>query len=277
MKIITDLKEMSSLGRSWSSNTQVGFVPTMGYLHEGHLSLVTRSNQQCDITIVSIFVNPAQFGPQEDLSVYPRDLERDLELLRNYKVNYVFFPNEKQMYPDEFKTWVEVDKISSILCGASRVGHFKGVATIIAKLVNIVNPHHMFMGEKDFQQCLVLETMLNDLDFHTRIVRCPIIREQDGLAMSSRNKYLSNEERSSALCLYLSLQMAQEMWSNGITDTNNVEHKMKELIKSMGGRIDYIAFVNSSSLQTVKQIDSSVRLLLAVFIGKTRLIDNCGF
>lgn len=274
MKLITDLNAMRSLSRLWGPDSKVGFVPTMGYLHAGHLSLVGISNQRCNLTIVSIFVNPAQFGPQEDLSAYPRDLDRDLAMLERCKVDYVFFPTPEMMYPDNYKTWIEVEGISSVLCGASRPGHFRGVATVVAKLVNIVNPDFMFMGEKDYQQCLVLESMLRDLNYRTRIVRCPIVREPDGLAMSSRNKYLDKHERRNALCLYKSLQLAKELYNKGETDPELLQIAMTNLILKAGGKIDYIAFVNQDTLAPVSVVSPSTRILLAVFIGKTRLIDN---
>lgn len=199
MQIITDIKQMQEIGNNWSNSQTIGFVPTMGYFHKGHLSLVAEANKNCDITVVSIFVNPSQFGPNEDFSSYPRDLQRDLELLNQYKVDYVFNPTPDQMYPAGYKTWINVEELSSILCGASRPGHFRGVATVITKLINIIKPSLMFMGEKDFQQIVVLQTMLKDLNFHTQIHPCPIIREADGLAMSSRNVYLNSEQRQQAL------------------------------------------------------------------------------
>jgi pantoate--beta-alanine ligase len=274
MKLITDLNAMRSLSRLWGPDSSVGFVPTMGYLHAGHLSLVEQSNQRCAITVVSIFVNPAQFGPSEDLDSYPRDLERDLAMLERYRVDYVFFPTPELMYPPAYKTWIEVEGISSVLCGASRPGHFRGVATVVAKLVNIVNPDFMFMGEKDYQQCLVLESMLRDLNFRTRIVRCPIIREKDGLAMSSRNKYLDRYERRNALCLYKSLQLAKDLYSKGDTDPELLQVAMTNLILKAGGKIDYIAFVHKDTLAPQTVVSKETRILLAVFIGKTRLIDN---
>jgi pantoate--beta-alanine ligase len=274
MKLITDINDMRNLSRLWDIGKKVGFVPTMGYLHEGHLSLVKKSNEQCDLTIVSIYVNPAQFGPQEDLSTYPRDLDRDLSLLEQYKVDYVFFPTNEMMYPAVYKSWIEVDEISAILCGARRPGHFKGVATIVAKLVNLVNPDFMYMGEKDYQQIVVLETMLHDLNFHARIVRCPIVREKDGLAMSSRNKYLDKHERRSSLCLSKSLKLAKELYQKGETDPNLLTIAMTNLILKAGGKIDYIAFVNKDTFAPVSQVSKDTRVLLAVYIGKTRLIDN---
>ncbi|MFO7660431.1 MAG: pantoate--beta-alanine ligase [Candidatus Cloacimonadaceae bacterium] len=274
MKLITDSNDMLNLSRLWGIGKKVGFVPTMGSLHEGHLSLVARSNQQCDITVVSIFVNPAQFGPQEDLSSYPRDLNRDLTLLDRYEVDYVFFPTAEMIYPEGFKSWITVEGLSDILCGVSRPGHFRGVATVVAKLVNLVNPDFMFMGEKDFQQCIVLETMLHDLNCHARVVRCPIVREKDGLAMSSRNKYLSEEERHNALCLFRSIKLAKSLYMTGETHPDKFSEQMSELITKAGGKIDYIALVNKDTLQPVETVDNNTRVLLAVHIGKTRLIDN---
>ncbi len=274
MKLITDINDMLNLSRLWSVGKKVGFVPTMGYLHEGHLSLVAKSNEQCDITVVSIYVNPTQFGPNEDLSSYPRDLDRDLAFLSEYKVDYIFLPTNEIMYPEGFNSWVTVEHVSDVLCGASRPGHFKGVATIVAKLVNLVNPDFMYMGEKDFQQIVVLETMLKDLNFHTRIVRCPIVREKDGLAMSSRNKYLDKQERKSALCLSQSLKLAVDLHKKGETNPAIIQDKMQKLITKAGGKTDYIAFVNKDTLMQVDKADSNTRILLAVYIGKTRLIDN---
>jgi pantoate--beta-alanine ligase len=274
MQLITDLTLMQNLGQSWKGGQTVGFVPTMGALHAGHLSLVARSKAQCNVTVVSIFVNPAQFGPQEDLSNYPRDLDHDLALLEQHKVDYVFFPTDAMMYPTGYKTWIEVEQISSVLCGASRPGHFKGVATIVAKLVHLVNPDFMFMGEKDFQQIIVLETMLKDLNFHTRIVRCPIVRESDGLALSSRNKYLSKNERKKALCLSQALKLAQNLYQQGETKSSALKEKMTALIEQTGGQIDYISFVNQATLMPVKKAGKNTRIILAVYIGRTRLIDN---
>lgn len=274
MKLITDINEMRNLSRLWDIGTKIGFVPTMGYLHEGHLSLVKKSNEQCGLTVVSIFVNPAQFGPKEDLSTYPRDLDRDLAMLERYKVDYVFFPTNEMMYPSGFKSWIEVEELSDVLCGASRPGHFKGVATIVAKLVNLVNPDFMYMGEKDYQQIVVLETMLRDLNLHARVVRCPILREKDGLAMSSRNKYLDKHQRKAALCLSRALKMARELYQKGETDPNLLTIAMTNVILKAGGKIDYIAFVHKDTLSPVSKADKNTRILLAVYVGKTRLIDN---
>ena len=274
MQIIDSVKAMQEIGNNWDAGKRIGFVPTMGYFHQGHLSLVAEANKQSEITVVSIFVNPSQFGPNEDFDSYPRDMQRDLELLSNYKVDYVFSPSSEQMYPQDYRTWVEVEGISSILCGASRPGHFRGVATVILKLINILKPNLMFMGEKDFQQVTVLKKMLKDLNCITQIVPCHIIREDDGLAMSSRNIYLNPEQRKQALCLFKAIQQAQTQYKQGIRDTIFLQNKAAELVKISGGKVDYISFVEPNTLQEVNIADDNTRILLAVFIGKTRLIDN---
>ena len=274
MQIINSVKTMQEIGNNWDAGKRIGFVPTMGYFHQGHLSLIAEANKQSEITVVSIFVNPSQFGPSEDFDSYPRDMQRDLELLSNYKVDYVFSPSSEQMYPQDYRTWVEVEGISSILCGASRPGHFRGVATVILKLINIIKPNLMFMGEKDFQQVTVLKKVLKDLNCITQIVPCHIIREEDGLAMSSRNIYLNPEQRKQALCLFKAIQQAQTHYKQGIRDTIFLQNEAAELVKISGGKVDYISFVEPNTLQEVNIADDNTRILLAVFIGKTRLIDN---
>ena len=274
MQIIDSVKAMQEIGNNWDAGKRIGFVPTMGYFHQGHLSLIAEANKQSEITVVSIFVNPSQFGPSEDFDSYPRDMQRDLELLSNYKVDYVFSPSSEQMYPQDYRTWVEVEGISSILCGASRPGHFRGVATVILKLINIIKPNLMFMGEKDFQQVTVLKKVLKDLNCITQIVPCHIIREEDGLAMSSRNIYLNPEQRKQALCLFKAIQQAQTHYKQGIRDTIFLQNEAAELVKISGGKVDYISFVEPNTLQEVNIADDNTRILLAVFIGKTRLIDN---
>ncbi len=274
MQIIQTTAEMQAVSLSWDKNLKIGFVPTMGYLHEGHLSLIEQARQECDIVVVSIYVNPAQFGVGEDLSLYPRNPERDMELMKPYEVDILFMPTDQIMYPDGYKTWIDVRGISEILCGASRPGHFVGVATIVMKLVNLIMPDLMYMGEKDYQQIAVLSTMLNDLNHRTRIVSCPIIREADGLAMSSRNVYLNPQERVRALCLSESLQKARSLYQSGIRDVNLVEHAMADIIEKAGGQIDYISCVDSKSLDECQTLNDNTRIILAVFIGRTRLIDN---
>jgi len=274
MQIINSVKTMQEIGNNWDAGKRIGFVPTMGYFHQGHLSLVAEANKQSEITVVSIFVNPSQFGPNEDFDSYPRDMQRDLELLSNYEVDYVFSPSSEQMYPQDYRTWVEVEGISSILCGASRPGHFRGVATVILKLINILKPNLMFMGEKDFQQVTVLKKMLKDLNCITQIVPCHIIREDDGLAMSSRNIYLNPEQRKQALCLFKAIQQAQTQYKQGIRETIFLQKEAADLVKKFGGIVDYISFVEPNTLQEVAIADDNTRIMLAVFIGKTRLIDN---
>lgn len=274
MQLVHTVAEMLALSRNWPLGQKIGFVPTMGYLHQGHLSLVAEANRQCDITVVSIYVNPSQFGPNEDLSRYPRDIDRDLQLLSSYKVDYVFFPDNAQMYPPDYHSWVSVDGLSNVLCGASRPGHFKGVATIVLKLVNIVKPNLMFMGEKDFQQVAVLTAMLKDFNLDCRIVPCPIVREADGLAMSSRNVFLTAEERGQALCLSRAISLCQMLYAQGERNTSPMIDAASLIISQMGGKLDYIHIVDPASLQDIDIAEDNSRIILAVFIGKTRLIDN---
>lgn len=252
----------------------IGFVPTMGYLHKGHLSLVEAAKKDADIVVVSIFVNPAQFSPNEDLSQYPRDIDSDVKLLSELNVDYIFFPQESEMYPDGYKTWVTVDKITQVLCGKSRSTHFKGVTTIVAKLMNIVDPDLMYMGEKDFQQLVILRQMAKDLNFKTEIIGCPIIREEDGLAMSSRNKYLSPAGRKNGLCLHKALLLAKKRFRQKITNSNKIIAEMANLIENMKGVIDYIEVVDPDTLEHITELKKGCRILLAVIIENTRLIDN---
>ena len=270
--IVRSIAEMQKISRQQIG--KIGFVPTMGYLHDGHLSLVKEAKKRSDIVVVSIYVNPAQFGPSEDLSNYPRDLNRDVDLLADLRVNYIFFPSNEEMYPDNYKTWVSVEDLTDVLCGKSRPNHFRGVTTIVTKLMNIVNPDFMFMGEKDFQQLAVLKQMGNDLNFPTEIIGCPLIREEDGLAMSSRNKYLSEEQHKQALALNKSLILAQKLFSSGIDNSEIIIERMRKLIEHTDGKIDYIEFVDPDSLQSIDKLFKGCRVLLAVYIGKTRLIDN---
>lgn len=274
MELIESIADMKDVVLALDADQSLGFIPTMGALHEGHLSLVEHSTRKCDLSVVSIYVNPAQFGPQEDLANYPRNLDRDLELLAKHKVDYVFFPDSEEMYPDGYRTWVDVTGLGDILCGASRPGHFRGVATIVLKLVHIIRPAYMFMGLKDYQQIVILETMLNDLNSETRIVRCPIVREKDGLALSSRNVYLNAKERLQALCLRHSIQKAQDMVRNGIKDAGKIIQAAQKIILAAEGRPDYIKLVDGNTLAEQKTVTGDSRLILAVHIGKTRLIDN---
>jgi pantoate--beta-alanine ligase len=265
---------MQALSQSWQNGLSIGFVPTMGFLHQGHLSLVQESNRQCDVTVVSIFVNPSQFGANEDLGSYPRDLERDLQLLSNFKVDYVFIPSTEDMYPKPYRSWVNVSGISEVLCGASRPGHFTGVATVVLKLVNLVKPDLMFMGEKDFQQVTVLKAMLKDLNVSTQIVPCPIVREADGLAMSSRNIYLKGDARQQALCLIKAIRKVQQLYRDGIHDTNRLYTAAEVVVMGNKAVIDYIKFVNNETRVEMETADHTTRMIVAVKVDGTRLIDN---
>lgn len=271
-QIISTISEMQEI--SYSIDKSIGFVPTMGFLHKGHLSLVKAAKKDNEIVVVSIYVNPSQFSPNEDLESYPRDLDKDISLLAELGVDYVFFPNNEMMYPEGFKTWVDVDDITKILCGRSRATHFKGVTTIVNKLINIVNPTRMYMGEKDFQQLAVIRQMVRDLNLRVDVVGCELIREADGLAMSSRNKYLSHVGRKNALCLSKSLKSVQKLFSKGITNFADVKHEMQRLINSASGQIDYIELVDSTTLESKQTITAGDRILMAVKIENTRLIDN---
>ncbi|MCB5224169.1 MAG: pantoate--beta-alanine ligase [Candidatus Cloacimonadaceae bacterium] len=275
MRVYQGKDEIRQSLRESRQGLKVGFVPTMGALHEGHLSLVERCKTECDLCVVSIYVNPAQFGPSEDLGKYPRNLDKDLELLSKRGADLVFFPDDVQMYPPGYRTWIDVEGLSEKLCGASRPGHFRGVATVVLKLCNIVRPDSMYMGLKDFQQIVVLERMLKDLDCETRIVRCPIIREEDGLALSSRNAYLEPDERLRAISLSQALKMAREQVASGTRDSAALIEEASKTVSAAGGTIDYIKIVDADTLEDVAMVNENSRMLLAVFMGKTRLIDNC--
>ncbi|MCL0103713.1 pantoate--beta-alanine ligase [Dehalococcoidia bacterium] len=253
----------------------VGFVPTMGYLHEGHLSLVRRARGENRSVAVSIFVNPTQFGPQEDFETYPRDTERDLTLLRGEGTDVVFLPEAEEMYPADFNSWIVVEGMTEMLEGASRPGHFRGVATIVAKLLNIVQPNRAYFGQKDAQQALVIKKMVADLNMNPQIIVAPTVREPDGLAMSSRNIYLNPEERQAALVLWKSLSLAQQLRSGGEKSADRIRRQMIALIEGEpGARIDYVSIADPGSLRELDEIDSPALVSLAVWIGKTRLIDN---
>jgi len=258
-----------------SKGKTIGFVPTMGYLHEGHLSLVRESRKSADVTVVSIFVNPLQFGPQEDFRRYPRDPERDAALLEKEGVDILFLPENREMYPEGYRTSVEVAGLQDKLCGRSRPGHFRGVATVVLKLFNIVRPDYAFFGQKDAQQVVILQKMVQDLNADMEIRAMPIIREPDGLAMSSRNAYLSAEERRAALVLSSSLGEARRMFENGERAAGPIRERLSSAIAAESlARIDYVEIVDPSSLEPVERIDGEALVALAVYIGKTRLIDN---
>lgn len=254
----------------------VGLVPTMGYLHAGHLSLVRAARQECASVVVSIFVNPSQFGPQEDLSAYPRDLPHDLELLKAEGVDLVWTPTSDVVYPPGFQTWVSVEEVTRPLEGSVRPGHFRGVATMVAKLFNAIGPHKAYFGQKDAQQTVVIRQMAKDLNFPLEIVVCPIVREQDGLAMSSRNVYLNPDERRAATALWRALQAAQAAYTAGERDAQRLRQVMSDTINAEAlAHLQYVSCAQSDTLQELDGLLAGKALLsMAVYIGKTRLIDN---
>ncbi len=273
MLTVISLGELQSVRHSFAGT--VGLVPTMGYLHEGHLSLVRHAKEDCDHVVVSIFVNPTQFGPQEDLSKYPRDLDRDLSLLESLGVDLVWTPTEQVMYPPGYQTWVEVERITRPLEGAMRPGHFKGVATVVAKLFNSVQPHKAYFGQKDAQQAAVIRQMTRDLNFPIEIVVCPIVREPDGLAMSSRNVYLDPEQRKAATVLYRSLCAARNAYENGEREAEKLREVMRDVLATEPlAQMQYVSCADYDTLEELEIIIGKTLLSMAVFLGKTRLIDN---
>jgi pantoate--beta-alanine ligase len=273
MQIVKAIPEIRALRRKLSGT--VGFVPTMGYLHEGHLALVKRARAENSIVIVSIYVNPAQFGPREDFGAYPRDLDRDLDLLRREGTDIVFVPSDDEMYPPGFSSWVDVEKVTERLEGASRAGHFRGVATVVAKLFNIVQPTRAYFGQKDGQQVLVIKRMVADLNMGIEIVVVPTLRESDGLAMSSRNIYLSPQERQAATILFKALSLAVRLWRDGEKDAEKIRRQMTAVIqKEPLAQIDYVSIADAQTLEELDLLDRPAVASLAVRIGKTRLIDN---
>ena len=274
--LVKEIKELRSLIKSWKrEGLSVGFVPTMGALHEGHESLIKKAVEENDKVVVSVFVNPTQFGPNEDYDSYPRDIDKDLNICINAGASVVFNPEPSEMYFDNKSTSVSVSNLTSVLCGAKRPGHFDGVCLVVSKLLNIVTPDNAYFGEKDAQQVAVLRRMVRDLNIDVEIVACPIIREEDGLAKSSRNTYLSKEERKAALVLSKSLELAKELLKNGERNANKLKEIIKEEIsKEPLAKIDYVEIVDSDSLENVQTIEKNVLIPIAVYIGKTRLIDN---
>jgi len=273
MQVVKAIDEIRKLRQSLTGS--VGLVPTMGYLHEGHLALVKRARADNSTVVVSIFVNPTQFGPGEDFGTYPRDLTRDLKLLEQEKTDIVFVPSDEEMYPPGFSTWVDVEKVTDHLEGASRPGHFRGVATVCAKLFNIVQPTRAYFGQKDAQQAIVIKRMVADLNMNLEIVVVPTVRESDGLAVSSRNIYLSPEERQAATVLFKALSLARQLWQDGEKDAEKIRQRMVSLIqKEALARIDYVSIADSNTLEELKHVDCPALASLAVRIGKARLIDN---
>jgi len=274
---IKDIKLMQK--RSFEVRQQgksIGFVPTMGYFHDGHIELMKYAKSRYDVVIVSIFVNAIQFGPNEDFQKYPRDIDRDLKLASQAGVNIVFNPEHKEIYPDNFQTGVKVEKVTKYLCGALRPGHFNGVTTIVSKLFNIVQPNAAVFGEKDFQQFVTIKQMVKDLNMPVTVIGRPIVREVDGLAMSSRNIYLSAKERKAALSLNKSIELAKRMVCMNENDCMKIIHTVKnELLSKSCIKIDYVQLCDPETLEPAEKIKQKTLLALAVFIGSTRLIDNC--
>ncbi|HSP86964.1 MAG TPA: pantoate--beta-alanine ligase [Ignavibacteriaceae bacterium] len=275
---MSTVQEMHSVSRSLkNAGKKIGFVPTMGFLHKGHISLIKKSKELCDVTIVSVFVNPTQFGPSEDFEKYPRDIESDNKLLFEQKVDYLFIPSTEEIYPSGFQTFVYVNEITKKLEGKFRPEHFKGVTTVVSILFNCVNPDYAFFGQKDAQQSSVIKQMVGDLKFNVEIIICPIVREEDGLAMSSRNVYLSPEERIKALTIYKSLQFAKKIIAENESDPEKIINKMKTIFdKKKSIKLDYIEIVNALSFSEADLLKKGIDyyILVAARIGNTRLIDN---
>lgn len=276
MRIFKDVNEM----QSWSleqrvSGNKIGFVPTMGYLHNGHLSLIEEVRSECDLIVVSVFVNPAQFGPKEDFARYPRDERGDLEMCEDAGVAAVFMPAADAMYAKDASVDVDETSLSKGLCGTSRPGHFRGVCTVVAKLLNIVQPHVMVLGQKDYQQVAVISRMLRDLNFPVELKVAPIVRELDGLAMSSRNIYLTDEQRKQALAIRTALTQAHDCFYSGEFSAAEIKRLVRAELQENALDIDYVEIVNGLALRPSESVTMGDVILIAVFCGKTRLIDNC--
>lgn len=277
MRIITRISEMQSLADSIRNEGRtIGCVPTMGFLHEGHLSLIRRARQECEVVTVSIFVNPAQFGPAEDFDRYPRDEDGDRRKCESAGVDVLFMPASAEMYPSKPTVFVTVEGISDLLEGAIRPGHFRGVATVVAKLFNIVKPHKAFFGQKDYQQCVVIKRMVAGLNMDVDIVVFPTVREEDGLAMSSRNSYLNPEERRAAAVIHRALSSAERLVRAGVREPEKVKNKVLAVLREERGIvIDYVELAGQESLEPLASMKESAVILVAVRLGRTRLIDNC--
>ncbi len=276
MKIVSTVEEVRAEVKKWRADgLSVGLVPTMGYLHEGHKSLIDKAVEENDKVVVSVFVNPIQFGPTEDLATYPRDLKRDSALCENAGAALIFHPEKEDMYFDDFCTYIDMENLTKGLCGKTRPTHFRGVCTVVGKLFNIVQPDRAYFGQKDAQQLAVVRRMVRDLNFNLEIVGCPIIREKDGLAKSSRNTYLSSEERKAATILHKGLLKGEELVRSGEKNVTTVVNAIREIIESEPlARIDYVEMVDFDNIQPIDTIEGSVLTAVAVYIGKTRLIDN---
>jgi pantoate--beta-alanine ligase len=275
MRTISDILEMQAVAEDLGKAQILGLVPTMGYLHEGHLALVRQARHLGDMVIVSIFVNPTQFGPSEDLDRYPRNLERDMSLLEKEKTDILFYPEARDMYPHRYSTYIEVRNLDRYLCGTMRTGHFVGVATVVAKLFNIVKPNFAVFGQKDYQQLAIIERMVRDLNMAVKIVPHPTVREPDGLAMSSRNTYLSTEEREKALNIYRALQRAEALFGAGVRDGEMLRGEAKAiLLAAKDVEIEYVSVCDTETLEELATVSDRALLAIACRVGKTRLIDN---
>ena len=279
MKIIESVKEMQEFSESMrNSGKRIAFVPTMGYFHRGHLSLMEEGKKLGDCLVISIYVNPTQFGPEEDLEKYPRDFEQDRKLSEDVGVDVIFYPPNNEMYPEHYQTYVDVEGVTKNLCGLSRPGHFRGVTTICAKLFNIVKPHVTVFGKKDFQQLTTIKRMVTDLNMNLEVMGMPTVREADGLAMSSRNTYLKEEERASALSLSRSLKLAKELCDDGEKNAGKIIDEIQKFIEGHPHtNIDYVKICDTNTMEDVEYLESKAVVALAVRVGKTRLIDNYVF
>ena len=276
MKIVKTIDEVREQVKAWKAEgLRVGLVPTMGFLHEGHQSLIIKAVEENDRVVVSDFVNPTQFGPKEDLASYPRDIERDAKLCEEAGADLIFHPEPEEMYAPDYCTFVDMDGLTKGLCGKTRPTHFRGVCSVVAKLFNIVAPDSAYFGQKDAQQLAVIRRMVRDLNFDIRIVACPIIREEDGLAKSSRNTYLNAEERAAAVVLSRALNKGKALIESGEQSAAKVKDViMEELCKEPLAKVDYVEVVDADSIEAIKELNGNVLVAIAVYIGKTRLIDN---
>jgi len=280
MEIIKKSKRMISTSELLKSNGEkIGLVPTMGYLHKGHISLISRARAECSKVIVSIFVNPIQFGPAEDFAKYPRNFKKDCSLCQKAGADYIFFPSTDEMYEKDFKTFTEVQDLGDIMCGRARPGHYRGVCTVVLKLFNIIRPNIAYFGQKDYQQLVIIKKMTKDLNIPVEIAECPTVREKDGLAISSRNKYLSYDERKNAVVLFQSLKLAEKLIINGQENLENIRKAALEKLVSTPfvSKIDYFDFRDNDTLCEIERIDQKAERILiasAIWIGETRLIDN---
>jgi pantoate--beta-alanine ligase len=276
MRIVNSVKEMQETANALrAEGRRIGFVPTMGYLHEGHLALVRKARELAEVVVVSIFVNPIQFGPKEDLSRYPRDFERDRGLLDQEKTDIIFFPDVPEMYPEGYSTYAEVRELGDHLCGLQREGHFIGVATVVAKLFNAVKPHFAVFGQKDYQQLKIIQKMVRDLNMDLEVIGLPTVREEGGLAMSSRNAYLSQDERKKALLIHASMKRVEEMFRGGEKSAAVLKDEARKILDSKDGiDIEYVNICETETLSDLQRIDKTALFAVALRVGKTRLIDN---